>query len=191
MSRGLSPAQLAASHGRHYQVAPLVEFYFDEGTLRFTLAPFNIVVGADTYLATGPLGSINQLTESSTSFEGMEFGLSGVDVGIIDIATGVDYHGRLVMLLKAYLDAETNAVLGLPVVHWIGRMRAMQIVEKNDSASVTLSAEHYEAELQRASPLRWNSTDQQQLYPGDLGCEHVETMTELVLAWPNKNAMRR
>ena len=79
MSRGLSPAQLAAAAGRHYQVAPLVELYFDAGTLRFTLAPFNIVVGANTYLATGPFGSIKEVAEASSSLEGMEFGLSGVD----------------------------------------------------------------------------------------------------------------
>jgi hypothetical protein len=191
MSRGLSPAQLAAATGRHYQVAPLVEFYFDAGTLRFTLAPFNIVIGSDTYLSTGPLGSIEQMTEAAGSFEGMQFGLSGVDVGIVDIATGVEYHGRLVQLLKAYLDAETNAVIGSPVVHWIGRMRSMTISEKNDSASVVLQAEHYEAELQRASPLRWNGADQQQMYPGDLGCDQVETMTEIQLTWPAREALRK
>lgn len=191
MSRGLSPAQLAAAAGRHYQVAPLVEFHFDAGTLRFTLAPFNIVVGAETYLATGPFGSIEQMKESATSFEGMQFGLSGVDTGIVDIATGVDYHGRLVKLLKAYLDADTNAVIGTPVVHWIGRMRSMPASEKNDSASVVLQAEHYEAELQRASPLRWNGADQRQMYPGDAGCDQVETMVDLQLVWPSKELFKR
>lgn len=191
MSRGLSPAQLAAATGRHYQVAPLVELYFGTGTLRFTLAPFNIVVGANTYLATGPFGSIKEVAEASSSLEGMEFALSGVDTAIVDIATGVAYHGRLVKLLKAYLDAETNAIIGTPVVQWVGRMKAMSISETNSTASVTVQADHYDVELQQGSPLRWNNVDQQAMYPGDLGCEHVEAMVDVNLVWPAKEFFKR
>jgi hypothetical protein len=191
MSRNLSPAQLAASQGRHYQVAPLAEFHLDEGTLLFTLAPFNIVVGSDTYLSTGGLGSIREVSEAADATEGLEFSLSGIDEALVTIAAAASYEGRLVRLLKAYLDAETNAIIGSPVVQWIGRIRTMAIVESNDSAAITLTAEHYEIELQQASPLRWNNADQQKLYPGDKGCEHVEALVERRLIWPSREALKR
>ena len=56
---------------------------------------------------------------------------------------------------------------------------------------MTVQAEHYDVELQQASPLRWNSVDQQAMYPGDLGCEHVESMVDMQLIWPAKEALRR
>lgn len=191
MSRGLTPAQLAAATGRHLQVAPLVELAFDAGTLRLTTAPWDIVTGAGTWMTMGALLSIAQTTESAGSFEGAEFVLSGLDAAIVAIAAGEPYQGRLARLLKAYLDAESNQPIGEPVVQFVGRMRVMTLSETNNQASVAIQCEHYEAELQRAAPLRLNDADQQRLYPGDLGAQYVEAMTERQLIWPSREVMRR
>lgn len=191
MSRELTSGQLAAAAGRHRQVAPLVEFHFASGVLNVTLAPWNIPVGATTYLALSPLATVRTLSEAIDSMEGMEFGMSGLDPGIIEIASSEPYRGRLVKLLKAYLDAETNQVIDAPRLQWLGRIRAIATSEKSDTATVTIQAEHYDIELQRAAPLRLNSADQQMLFPGDLGCEFVESLTEKTIVWPSKEALRR
>lgn len=191
MSRGLSDPQRLAAALPHRQVAPLVELVFDAGSLYLTTAPFDVPAGANTYISTGPLGAIEPMTEASGSTEGMQFTLSGVDPAMVNIATATDYVGRLVIVRKAYFHFETNQLIGTPVVSWIGRMRTMAISEQSDSASISLTAEHFEAELNRPAPLRYNNADQARLYPGDRGCEYVEGLTERVVVWPSAEALKK
>lgn len=184
MSRDLTVAQKTAADGKHRKTAPLLELLFDSGTLRISLAQWDIVVGAITYSRLNSLLEVQPLQESSGSIEGFNFTLSGLDPAIIVIATQEQYRGRIVRLMKVYLNADTNAVIGAPSVRWVGRMRSMAIQETNDKCTVALAAEHYEAELTRAAPLRFNDSDQQRLYPGDLGCQYVEEMVDKTLVWP-------
>lgn len=191
MSNGLSLDQRVAIAQRHYQSAPMVELAFDEASLFLTTAPFDVTVGSDTYLSTGGLGAIDALTKSQGSTEGMRFSLSGVNDSLITIATAEPYQGRLVYLRKGYFHRETNQLIDSPVLVWVGRMRTMTIVERNDSAVITLTAEHYEADLKRPRPVRYNSADQSRLYPGDQGCEYVEGLVERVVVWPSREALKR
>lgn len=191
MSRGLSSPQQTASAGRHRQVALLIEIIFDSGTLRLTTAPWDVIVGADTYYRSNRPGYIKPLAESSGSMEGLEFGLSGLNSGFVDIAAGEPAKGRVVKLYKLYLDADSNQAIGSPVLYWVGRIRSMPIVESNSEASITVQVEHYDAQLSRPAPLRYNNADQQRLYAGDLGCEFAEEMAEKKIIWPHKEVLMR
>ncbi len=191
MSRGLSSPQQTASAGRHRQVALLIEMIFDSGTLRLTTAPWDVIVGADTYYRSNRPGYIKPLAESSGSMEGLEFGLSGLNSGFVDIAAGEPAKGRVVKLYKLYLDADSNQAIGSPVLYWVGRIRSMPIVESNSEASITVQVEHYDAQLSRPAPLRYNNADQQRLYAGDLGCEFAEEMAEKKIIWPHKEVLMR
>lgn len=190
MTRGLSSAELAAAAGGHRQRAPLLEILFDSGPLRLAMWPWNIPVGGDTYIGTGALMSMRELTESEDSIEGMEFVMDGLDAAVLELAALEPYRGRIVRLLKAFVSADTNLVVDTPKVAFIGRINSMPIEEKNDLCRVTLTAEHFEAELRRPAPMRLNSSDQQRLYPGDLGCDYVETMTEKQIVWPSAETLR-
>lgn len=191
MSRGLSSPQQTASSGRHRQVALLIEMIFDSGTLRLTTAPWDVVVGADTYYRSNRPGYIKPLSESAGSMEGLEFGLSGLNSGIVDIAALEPVKGRIVKLYKLYLNSGTNQAIGSPVLYWVGRIRSMPIVDTNKEASITVQVEHYDAELSRPSPVRLNNADQQRLYPGDLGCEMAEELAEKKIIWPHKEVLMR
>lgn len=191
MSTGLSGPQISAVAARHYQAAPLVELAFDAGSLFLTTAPFDIPIGSDTYLSAAGLGSIDALGKSVGATEGMRFSLSGISQALVTIATAEPYQGRMVYVRKGYFDPSTNALIDSPVLVWVGRMRTMQIVEQNDSASITVTAEHFEADLARAMPVRMNNADQQRLYPGDRGFEYVESLVERVVVWPSKEALKK
>lgn len=191
MSRGLSSPQQTASAGRHRQVALLIEMIFDSGTLRLTTAPWDVIVGSDTYVKSNRPGYIKPISESAGSMEGLEFGLSGLNTGFVDIAAGEPAKGRVVKLYKLYLDADTNQAIGSPVLYWVGRIRSMPIVESNSEASITVQVEHYDAQLSRPAPLRYNNADQQRLYSGDLGCEFAEEMAEKKIIWPHKEVLMR
>lgn len=191
MSRGLSSAQQTAAAGRHRQVARLIEMAFDSGALRITDAPWDVTSGADTFYRINRPGYIRPLSESAGSQEGLEFGLSGLNTGIVDIAGLEPAKGRLVTLYKAYLDATTNALIGSPVLYWIGRIRSMPVVESNAEAQIVVQVEHYDHMLTRPSPVRYNNADQQRLYAGDLGCEFAEELAEKKIIWPHKEALMR
>lgn len=191
MPRGLSNAQLTAVVGTHRIVVPLFELFFDSGTLRLAICPWDVVVSGNTYNTTGQILSVKPLSESSTSKEGAEITMSGLDAAIINIAAYESYRGRFVRLSKLYLDKDTNAQIGNPVTQFIGRMQSIAIAESNNDCAVTLTAEHYEIELTRPAPLRLNNADQQRLYPGDKGCDQVESMTEKNIVWPALEALKQ
>lgn len=191
MSRGLNNAQKLAAAGSHREIVPLLEMHFDGGLLAMALAPWPVQSGATTYVKTGPLLSIKGMTESANSFEGLEFSMSGLDASIKGIAAQEQYRGRVVKLLKAYVEVGTGQIVGTPVVQFIGRIRAMPIRENNETCDVVCQAEHYEAELQRPFPLRLNNSDQQRLCPGDKGAEYVESLVDKNVIWPTREAQMK
>lgn len=188
MSRGLSVAEINASAGPHRSVAPLIEMYFDSGTLRLAVAPWNITVGANTYIR-APVEP-QKLKESALSSEGLSLKLSGLSTDILVLMTAEPYHGRTIRLLKAYLQPDTGGVYDVPKPWFIGRMRNMVGSETNSRADVMLFAEHYDVELQRPAPLLYTDADQQRLFPGDRGCEYTARNADKTVVWPSKEAQK-
>ncbi len=170
----------------HLQVVPLVEFQFTSGTVRGAMAPWDIVVGADTYIGAGLIMSIAPRTESMGSVEGWAVTVTGLDAAIKTLAAQEHYQGRIALLRKAYLHAETNAVIGTPKIVAVGRMTRMAIAEDRSSATVRIEVEPFEAEWNRANPLFLNDADQQRLYPGDLGASHVNALADRKVVWPSR-----
>ncbi len=191
MSRGLTTDQRNAALASHRVNVPLVEALFDSGPLRLAMCPWDIVVGDDTYIATGALLTIGPIKESSSSQEGLALTLSGLDAAIVELAVNEHYRGRIITIRKARLTPGTMALIGTPTIEWIGRMRNIPLGQTNETFDVTVEAEHYELELSRPSPRRWNDADQQRDYPGDKACEYVATMTEKYLQFPAKEALRK
>lgn len=191
MTRGLSSSQITASTATHRQAVHLIEALFDSGALRLAIAPWDVYAAPYTYTSTGPILTVREVRESAASLEGLEFVMSGLDPAVITIATSEPYRGRIIRLLKGYIDPTNNQLIGTPVQWWIGRIQNMVIAEDNGSATVTVVAEHYEAELDRPAPLRYSDADQQRFYPGDLGCQYSAQMTEKTVVFPSKEAQRR
>lgn len=191
MSRGLSTAQLSAASAAHRMAIALVELHFKAGLLSLALSPWDLTHGGVTYQRTGQLLKIDAAHESSKSFEGIKLTMSGLDVSIMALAADEPYRGRLVRVLKAYINPEDGVLIGAPVVQFVGRIRSMPIQETNDTCTVAVLAEHYEAELQRPAPLRLNNADQQRLYPGDRGAEYADQLEDKTVVWPTKEALMK
>ncbi|HEY0684769.1 MAG TPA: hypothetical protein VGD45_20700 [Steroidobacter sp.] len=191
MSRGLAAQELSAVTASHRAIAPCIEALFDSGALRLTLAPWDLTFGGNTYIAAGALINVREAREATGSVEGLEFSLTGLDPAILTIATQEPYRGRVIRLQKGIFNTATNTLIANPRTWFLGRMKSMVITETNNSCTVTVVAEHYEAALGRPSPLRLNDADQQRMYPGDRGCEWVEAMTERNIVWPAREALMR
>src|SRR5690606_40854342 len=128
-----------ASRASHRGVAPLIELNFDAGTLRLTLAPWNITQGGNTCISTGTLMSIQPVRESASSIEGLQLAMSGLSPEVIQLAATERYRGRIVRLLKAHFNMNTNQIISTPKAWFIGRMRQMNIVETNKQCTVDLT----------------------------------------------------
>lgn len=188
MTRGLSVSQINASASGHRVVAPLIEMFFDSGTLRLACFQWNVVSGANTYF--NARFTIQPATESSSSTEGLQLQMDGLDPAIITIATAEPYHGRTIRLLKGYIQPDSNGLIGEPRTWFLGRMRNIVIEENNSKATVQVFCEHYDAELGRAAPLRYADSDQERLFPGDRGCEFATSNTDKSIVWPSKEAQK-
>lgn len=189
MTRGLDSAQLAAAAASSRCAIPLVTMFFDSGTLRLAQNQWNIVHGGETYV--GVAMEVKQLREASGSIEGAELTLSGLSPEVMAIADQENYRGRDLTIAKAHINPDTNALIGEPVLTFIGRMKAMPSQETNGSFDISVIAEHYDAELGRPAPTRLNDADQQRYYPGDLGCQHAEETVEKQIVWPSREALQR
>lgn len=188
MSRGLTSAQTAAVVLPHRQIFPLIELYFTSGTLLLALGPWDYTSLSGTYIHTGPAAYIKPASESASSQEGLEVGMSGLDTGILQLATTENYRGKIGRILKAYIAVDSNAPIGQPIPWFVGRMKSMTITEDNTTANVAILLEHYEAELSKPAPLRYSDADQQRLHPGDLGCQYAASTANATVVWPSKAA---
>ena len=188
MSRGLTPAQATAARGPHRQILPLIELYFTSGTLLLTLGPWDYTSLSGTYIHTGPLAYVKPLSESSASQQGLEIGMTGLDPSIMQLAATENYRGKLGRILKGFIAVDSNEPIGEPVPAFIGRMKSMTITEDNTTASVAIQLEHYEVQLSKPAPLRYNDADQQRLFPGDKGCQYAAETANKTVIWPSKAA---
>lgn len=189
MSRGLDQAQIAASTAPTRCVVQLVEMFFRSGVLRLARNQWSIPHEGNIYV--GVAMNIRQLRESSGSIEGAEFSMTGIDPAIMAIVDQEQYRGRVVTLKKAYINPDTNLLIGEPKLAFIGRIKAMPSQETNSACDITVIAEHYDAAISRPAPTRLNDADHQRFYPGDLGCQHAEAMVEKNLVWPSREALQQ
>jgi hypothetical protein len=186
--RGLTTTERNAATAPTTIVVQLVEVLFDSGPLRLALGGIDVTSDGVTWY-TGNALQLSDSQESSGSTEGLSFTLSGLDMAIVALAAGEPYKGRIAKIYEAWLD-EGWRLVAPPRVEWIGRMSAMTIEEKDGTATVTGSIEHYEAELQRPRSQRYTAADQHRKYTGDLGCDLLEAMTDAVIVWPNKEIQK-
>lgn len=183
MSRDRTAPQLAADLAPHSGYAVLLELLFDSGALRLCLGSWPIVVGADTYVATGPLVSIQEHSEAADGTDGLQVTMTGLDPAVVTLVVSEPYRGRLARVLEQRFDADHIAV-GSPTVEFPGRMVSMTSSESPDDRThtVVLQLEHFDAEARRAVDIRFSDAEQRRRYPSDKGAEYVTSLTERVLA---------
>ena len=183
MTRGRSAGLVAADTAPHAGAAVLIALHFDSGILRLCWGPSDIVVGADTYYATGAALQVAPHAEAADGAEGLQFTLSGLDPAVLPLVIAEPYKGRLLQMLEQRFDAD-HQLVGSAVVEYVGRMTAMTSSEDpgQRSHTVTVQTETYDTEGRRPVYLRFSDEEQRRRYPTDKGAEYVTSLTERVLA---------
>ena len=183
MSRGTTSAvQTAAAAGVVY---PILFAYFNMsgGALRVCTHHQNVSWNAQAWTGLGDFGQVTPVKESSgVRANGLSFQLSGIPSSLIAEVIGLRSRGRVCTLWLGFYNS-SGTLIADPFQLWSGRMDQPVITDSGDKSDVTVSAESRLIELQRARETRYTDETQQNLYPGDLGCEFVASLQEKEIMW--------
>lgn len=160
----------------------LVELRFGSGTVYLNNTPFTLAWNGVQWLGAGRVGRVSAVVEGEDiQAYGVQLTLSGVDADLLSIALAERYQGRAILMRLALLG-DDYTVIDDPVVIFRGRMDTMPI-DRGQTATINLKAEGRLADLERARTRRYNSADQQIVYPGDTFFDSVPEMVEKQLYW--------
>jgi hypothetical protein len=143
----------------------------------------NLVIGGNTFLGVGELGSISDVSESGdVRADGMTIGLSGVDQTTLNDSMSEIQQGAPAAILMILFDANGN-VIGTPATIFGGQVDQPAVSFGAASSEINLSLESALTNLQRATCRRYTSGDQQIYFPTDSGFNWVEILNDIALLW--------
>lgn len=148
-----------------------------EPVVRLTDGPVNISWGGYTWTASQFLSFSPVQETASLLANSVTVGLSGVDQAVLAILLQERYLRRRAKIYLAALD-EGLEVIGDALMLIDGRMDKPSITVDPDSGTVTATVEVVSiwSDLDRTSGRHTNNSEQQALYPGDLGFEPVASL---------------
>ena len=175
-------------------VAWLVDLEFSSGTLHYTTAPVDIVVGATTYLG-GKQVDVSAVSESeNANAEQLTLGFV-VSPAVLAITLGnVEYYrGQPASLWLQLLD-DAFQPAGAPIKRWAGVMNKVQVSRQRSDPTGGPGTGRIEllcsragmARARNAEGLRLSHAQQQQRFPGDNGLQYVQTLIEQPSLWLSK-----
>lgn len=154
---------------------------FESGPAYWCSLPYPVTYAGKTWDPTFGLLSIDNITETGDSAQGLKLVFSGVTSAAIAAVQQEHVQGRRCELHLAVIDGGTLLVdEGV----WIGEMDVMY-AEDGDEPKVVITAEHMMTLWERAKPVLCSDAEQQAEYPGDLGCQYVAQMETANVVWPS------
>jgi hypothetical protein len=172
--RQLPAAVAVALQAPHVVWFPLVQLDFDSGTVRIsgTDMPVEYPAGSgQIWTAARGMGSLEVITETPTSVEGLRFTLAGIPNSAIAEAQQEKVQGRPCTLHMAFIDADGIQV---DMAAWKGRMDVMTIKRGKAESTITVTAEHSMADWKRKRELLYNSVSQKRINPADTFFDGIE-----------------
>jgi hypothetical protein len=182
-------AQLAQ---REVMFAVLVHFDFldDPRYVHIGYGPFRTGTGENVieWSGIGTAGTISGIEDARGGTAPVAtFTLSGVDPKIITSVFNSTFavKGRDVTVFVQFMDRETRQNLDEPLAIYSGVMDVMSVSMSGPSQRiVSLTAETLFSRRTKALWGNLSDRDQQRLYPGDLGLDHIATMPFKSVDWP-------
>jgi hypothetical protein len=186
MSRGLAAGNLTAVTGEVVTRTMAVALDFPSGMARWNGSTLDIVIGGNTFLGLGALGSIGVIEEGAeTRPYGLTVGITGVPRDAVALALTQEYQGDAATIWEVQLDANGQPI-GTPPIAFRGRMDQMSVT-LGDTASVTVRLENRLADWERARVRRYTDEDQKRAFAADKGFEFVTATVDKDIVWPASN----
>lgn len=159
----------------------MVEILFDSG-------PFRVWTGIGelnwngVWTGAGYLGRIGTIAETSEiKAVSVELELSAIPAEMLEIANNEDWQNSPVTIYYGVLDVVS--FIGEPIQIFGGMVDQMVLTEGKE-ASITLTCESDQADLERTLARRYTHADQLAEYPGDLGFAQVAALQDAVITLP-------
>lgn len=189
-TRTINASTVTASKADHVGiVVGLIRLGFDSGDVLATNAPFTVPFDwdADTvdedFLGVGTLGEVRRLQESvEVQPYSIEIILSGIPAALVSIAMAETYQGRDCRVWLAFLNQDSHAIVGAPLLAFRGRMDSMKLT-LGETATIQVVAHSRLADWDRPRIRRSTNEDQQERWSGDLGLEFAAETSEKELLW--------
>ena len=141
----------------------------------------DLTVGGITYVGTGALLNISDVTETADiRAAGASITLAGLDPTIIALAISQPYQGRL---CKIKFGVFENNVASDLIDLFVGYMDQMTINEAADSCTIQLSVESKLIDLERPRTTRYTAESQKSTYPNDLAFDFIPELQDQPLTW--------
>jgi hypothetical protein len=183
MTRGLTPAALAAVTGEVVSRTLAVELDFPSGFVRACGAHADLTIDGQVYLGVGLLGSVSAVEEAAELRSyGLVVQLSGIPRTLVAASLTEAYQGRRATVWEVPLGSDGLPVAS-PILIFRGRMDVME-VSLGAEGVVRVKLENRLADWERPRISRYTPEEQQRLFPGDRGLDFVPKTTEKEILWP-------
>ncbi len=183
MSRGLTAGIQTEIAKRIVTVAIFAEIEFISGTTRVWSGVGDKVLGGNTFIGVGDLGSISSVEETDdVKASSVELTLSGIPSAILSAAIGDSRQGKTATIWLAFLDSSL-AIISDEVILFRGRTDVPTIMEGGETSSMSMRVENHLLDLKRASNHRYTQEEQQETYPADIFFEFVPSLQEKTILW--------
>jgi hypothetical protein len=182
-ARNVPTAFSTALAGSHVNLFPLLEIGWTSGTQYLCGLDFAVTWSGNTYSPALGLIGIEPITETGSSWEGLQITLAGVSSTSIALGLAEPMQGRPITLRLAALDGSNN--LQVDANCWSGQLDAPVLSDGPQGATLVLRAEHRMANWDRPRTRRYTDAQLQKDYPGDLGLQYVAEMENKRIVWPS------
>ncbi|MDH5541979.1 MAG: hypothetical protein OEY64_03330 [Nitrospinota bacterium] len=175
MPRTLTTAVKTALASGNINLFHFVSLAFST-TIYYTTAPFSISWNGVTWVASGNILRLPDITEELELRVGScELVLSGVNTDNIGLMLSEKFLDREAVIYRFLLDSN-NAVIADPWIHFKGRISTWSLAEDSSSGSSLLSLDLASAlaNFEQVGGRRGNHEDQQIVDPGDEGYKDAD-----------------
>ena len=186
MARSIGSDFLSQLNSSEIRPFYAIKMNFTSGELLLNTTYNDLVIGGDTYLASGHILDISPISESSdTRAVGMNISLNSVDSSILSAGLTEDTAGMVVEVHFGVLTTTSNAdaIVNTPYKIFEGFIDTMVLNEDGQNSTLKFSIENKLILLERPTDRRFTDQDQQELFPNDKGCEFVTSLQDKSIAW--------
>jgi len=186
MARSIGSNFLSLLNSSQLRPFYAIKMNFTSGTLLLNSTYADLVIGGNTYLASGHILSISPISEvSDTRSVGIMISLNSVDTSLLSAGLTEDASGMIVEVYFGLLTTTNNAdaIVDTPYKIFEGFIDAMTLNEGADISTLKFSIENKLIALERPTDRRFTDQDQKELFPSDKGCEFVTSLQDKSVAW--------
>ena len=186
MARSIGSSFLSQLTGDKLRPFFAIKFNFTSGTLLLNTTYADLVIGGVTYLGSAGILEISTISEGSeVQAIGVNVTLNGLDTSILSAGLIEDTQGMVCEVYFGVLTTSNNAdtIVDTPYQIFSGFIDSMAITETGEISSLTFAIENKMIILERPVDRRYTDQDQQNLFPGDKGCEFVTSLQDKSVAW--------